>query len=247
MSRRAGLHDEHKALLKTKDLRWDTVDTVFAPVAVVNEAAGFHTDEWSYLTTQYYYQKMKRNIFLHAPDEIDEASIREWLPAPELGSAGWVGDDGKARYDVGGNNCNGFCEGALAAEVFETLGEFEKGIIAAEADLRNNGLNSAVQIEAGLARARCLAQLGRAADAEQAFEKVISISSGAMFPMWQMLARRDLIVHVLDAAGRREEQMPLLGKFIASLVLPPTEYALTLGASIDPEAAVATYRAQEGA
>ena len=194
----------------------------------------------------YYSALMKRGIFLCSPDSVDTARFREWLPAPELGSAGWIGKDGKERYDTGINNCNSQTEGAWAAEVFEQLGEYENGIVAADTDLRLNAPSPSVQLEANLARGRCFAKLGRAAEAEEAFGKAIVVSVDAIWPFWEMLARRDLIVHVLDAAGRREEQMPLLGKCIAGLVLPPIEYASVLGADLDPEAAVALFRAQEG-
>ena len=44
-----------------------------------------------------------------------------------------------------------------------------------------------------------------------------------------MLARRDLIVHVLDAEGRREEQMVALGGAISRMKMAASEYTAVLG------------------
>ena len=61
----------------------------------------------------------------------------------------------------------------------------------------------------------------------------------------EMLARRDYIVHVLDAEGRRESQMAALGGAISRMVLAPGEYTAVLGSGIDAEAAVAAATARE--
>jgi tetratricopeptide (TPR) repeat protein len=183
----------------------------------------------------------KRNHWLAAPDEVDEAAFRAWLPPPEAGSAGWFDGDGAMHYDIGSNGV-GCGDGAVAAEVFETLGEFENGLVAADTDLRCMPHHPYIQIEAGVARARCLAKLGRLEEAEAAFEKAIADAAASRFPFWEMLARRDLVVHVLDGAGRRDEQMAPLGRCIAALVRPAAEYTEVLGAGLDAEVAVAAFK-----
>ena len=50
---------------------------------------------------------------------------------------------------------------------------------------------------------------------------------------------RDLIVHVLDAAGRREEQLAELGGCIRRNVLAPGGFTPLLGSGLDASAAVA--------
>ena len=132
--------------------------------------------------------------------------------------------------------------GEAAAEVFESLGEFENGITAAETDMRCLPCHAYVQVEAGLARARCLAKLNRAAEAEEAFGKVIAEAMEFALPFWEMLARRDFIVRVLDGAERRDEQMVPLGKCIDAMVRPAEEYTEVLGAGLDAKAAVAAFK-----
>ena len=141
-------------------------------------------------------------------------------------------DTNKNAIDVRCHHA-GCGDGAAAAEVFEVLGDFESGLVAAETDLRCMPHHPHVQVEAGVARARCLAKLGRFAEAEAAFGEVIADTAAFQFPFWEMLVRRDLIVHVLDGAGRREEQLVPLGQCIASLVRPAAEYTDVLGSGLD--------------
>ena len=56
-----------------------------------------------------------------------------------------------------------------------------------------------------------------------------------------MIARRDYIVHVLDAQGKRELQMAGLGECISRMVLRPEQYSDVLGSGIDAVAAVAAF------
>ena len=96
-------------------------------------------------------------------------------------------------------------------------------------------------------RARCLAQLGRLAEAEVAFDKAAAEAVAFRMPFWEMLVRSDLVVYVLDGAGRRDEQMAPLGRCIAAMVRPAAEYTELLGAGLDAEAAVAAFQAGSAA
>ena len=48
-------------------------------------------------------------------------------------------------------------------------------------------------------------------------------------------------MHVLDAEGRREEQMAGLGDAISRMVMAPSEYTAILGSGIDADAAVLAF------
>ncbi len=96
-----------------------------------------------------------------------------------------------------------------------------------------------------MAIGRNSAKLGRFDKAEVAFEAAIAEASRCEMPFIEMLARHDYVVHMLDAAGRREEQMAALGSAISRMVLPPSEYAPVLGPGISAEDAVAAFRAEE--
>jgi tetratricopeptide (TPR) repeat protein len=125
------------------------------------------------------------------------------------------------------------------AEVFESLGRFEEGIVAAQRDLICNPVSPFTRIQSQLAIGRCHAKLGRAQPAEEAFQAAIAEAKRCELPFLEMLAHRDLVVHVLDAAGRREEQLAALGGAISRMVLPAGEYTPLLGSGLDAEAAVA--------
>ena len=56
---------------------------------------------------------------------------------------------------------------------------------------------------------------------------------------YEVFACRDLIIHVLDAAGRRDEGMAALGGAIRRNQLAPSEFTPLLGSGLDAEAAVA--------
>ena len=86
-----------------------------------------------------------------------------------------------------------------------------------------------------------MAKLGRAADAEKAFDDVIEAAVACRFRMWEMFARRDLVEHVLDAAGRREEQVVALGKCVDAMVCPASAYTPMLGLGMDAEVVVSAF------
>ena len=76
-----------------------------------------------------------------------------------------------------------------------------------------------------------------------AFDKAAAEAVAFRMPFWEMLVRSDLVVYVLDGAGRRDEQMAPLGRCIAAMVRPAAEYTELLGAGLDAEAAVAAFQA----
>ena len=99
-------------------------------------------------------------------------------------------------------------------------------------------------IQSHAAIGRCYAKLKRPKDARAAFETAIATAHECQFYFWEMLAHRDLIVHVLDADGSRDTQMAALGGAISSMVMEPQEYTAILGSSIDAEVAVAAFNDQ---
>ena len=92
---------------------------------------------------------------------------------------------------------------------------------------------------------RCQAKLGKPEEATMAFEAAIEKALSTEFPFLELLARRDYIVHVLDAQGAREEQLAPLGECIKRMVLEPAAYNDVLGAGIGAEAAVAAFDAAQ--
>ena len=88
---------------------------------------------------------------------------------------------------------------------------------------------------------RCQAKLGKPGEARTAFDAAIAEARRCELPFMEMLAHRDLILHVLDAEGARESQMAALGGCISRMVLPPGEYTAVLGSDLDPEVAVAAH------
>jgi tetratricopeptide (TPR) repeat protein len=134
-------------------------------------------------------------------------------------------------------------DGGDAAEVFESLGRFADGATAARKDIAEYPLVPTLQAQSHTALGRCLAKLGQAEEAEQAFNTAIDFAQRALLPFVEMLAHRDLIVHVLDGDGRRESQLAALGGAISSMVLPAAEYTAVLGAGLDAESAVAAFKA----
>jgi tetratricopeptide (TPR) repeat protein len=241
--RSAGLVAENLAFIKAARVGFANADALAEKFKAsgVMDGAAWVAPPWSYDIPVAMASPIKRQHWLTAPDEIDEAAFRAWLPLPEAGTSGWLDGNGMMIYDVTCNNY-GCGDGAVAAEVFETLGEFENGLVAADTDLRCMPHHPFIQIEAGVARARCLAKLGRLEEAEAAFEKAIADAAAFRFLFWEMLARRDLVVHVLDGAGRRDEQLVPLGRCIAAMVRPAAEYTEVLGAGLDAEEAVAAFQ-----
>ena len=139
--------------------------------------------------------------------------------------------------------CRRMLDGGDAVEVFESLGRYADGVIAAQKDISEYPLIPTLQAQSHTALGRCLAKLGRLEEAEQAFNTAIDFAQRALLPFVEMLAHRDLIVHVLDGDGRRESQLAALGGAISSMVLPAAEYTSVLGAGLDAESAVAAFKA----
>jgi hypothetical protein len=186
-------------------------------------------------TPDYLVAQMKRRHWLLAPGEVSTGAMEEWLthtPA-EWGSAG----QGKL-IDVGPTSA-GLMAGGDCANVFESVGRYEEAITAAQTDIRNYEIHPAVIIQSNNAIGRCQAKLGRPELATAAFQAAITEAHDCELPFLELLARRDFIVHVLDAEGRREEQMAPLGDTISRMVMAPGEYTAILGSGIDAEAAVA--------
>ena len=77
-------------------------------------------------------------------------------------------------------------------------------------------------------------------EADAAFQAAVAVAKRASRPYHEMLAICDYIQVVLDPAGRREEQLPALGRAIKALVLDPAEYTDILsGYGLDVHDAVA--------
>jgi tetratricopeptide (TPR) repeat protein len=127
------------------------------------------------------------------------------------------------------------------ADAFESLGRFEEAIAAAQVDIKNYEIFATTTIQSNNTIGRCQAKLGRPEEATAAFEAAITEAHDCEFPFLELLARRDFIVHVLDAEGRREEQMAGLGDAISRMAMAPGEYTAILGSGIDAEAAVAAF------
>ena len=132
---------------------------------------------------------------------VGKAAMEEWLagvPA-EWGSASQ--GDLIEHYAMNfGNMSGGGC-----AEVFESLGRYDEAITAAQADIRNYDIQPLLLAQSYAAVGRCQAKLGRAAEAAAAFEAGIAEAHRCDLHYLEMLARRDFIVHVLDAEGRRDQ------------------------------------------
>ena len=77
-------------------------------------------------------------------------------------------------------------------------------------------------------------------EAEAAFEAAVADAARVGSTYHEVLTRCDYVKSVLDAAGRRGEQLAPLGRAIQALVLEPAEYDSVLaGYGLDATAAVA--------
>ena len=169
---------------------------------------------------------------LLASSEVDETAFRAWLPGPECGSSYTT------KVDIT-STAVGITGGGEGPEVFECLGEFENALKAAQVDLDNLPLNIHQVVSALTAMGRCYAKLGRAAEAREAFERAIREARRCVLPFMELIARRDFVIGVLDAEGKREDQLYEMGVCIKSMASPPGAFRDILGASFDPEALVA--------
>ena len=107
--------------------------------------------------------------------------------------------------------------------------------------LRSAPHNTIQSVEANRALGRCYAKLGRAAEAEVAFQTAAADAARAGNAYHEVLVRCDYIQSVLDAVGRRDEQLAPLGRAIKALVLEPADYAGILAHyGLDISVAVAT-------
>ena len=111
--------------------------------------------------------------------------------------------------------------------------------VFSKADIARLPLHPHLQIQSQSGLGRCHARLGRAAEAEAAFQAAIAEAQRCRLHFLEMLAHCDYIEHVLDPAGRREEQLPALGACIKKMVSAPAEFTALLGNRLDAEAAVA--------
>ena len=126
-----------------------------------------------------------------------------------------------------------------AANVFESLDELDNAIKAAHADLSRWKFHAFTQVGTRVDLGRCYAKLGRMDDAERTFKEAIAEAQRCRILFFELFAHRDYIVHVLDAAGRREEQLPALGACVQKLACAPSEYSAVLGSGLDAHLAAA--------
>jgi hypothetical protein len=240
---KAGLGDLSLRLMKAT---YNTYDEVTASAEAYNGVMQFFSwtgKRHTYFTQAFSVAQMRRRHWLLAPDEVGREKMEAWLadvPA-EWGSAA----QGELLETT--PTSIGMLMGGDCAEVFESLGRYEEGIVAAQADVRSSNCVPPVLIASHCAMGRCHAALQRPAEARAAFEAAVAEARRCELPFFEMLAHRDLIVHVLDAedaaegaaGGVREAHMATLGACIGRLVGPLEEYSAVLGTGIDAEAAVA--------
>jgi hypothetical protein len=235
----AGLGGLVLRFMKAQHLTFAEVDGTAETFYGFTKFSGFVGETHCYSTPDCLAAQIRRRHWLLAPDEVGEGAIVEWLEtAPaEFGSAG----QGKLI------DCLPCTTGAMCAcdcaDVFESLGRYEEGITAAQVDIKNYASYPPVIVQSQTAVGRCQAKLGRLGDAAAAFEAAITEARDCELPFLELLARRDYIVHLLDAQGRRDEQMAPLGDAISRMVMAPGEYTAILGSGIDAEAAVAAFKA----
>ena len=167
---------------------------------------------------------------LHTPEKIASEARRAFLAAYA---------DATPLTDTA-FDCCGALPRADIARVMEAEGQHEAGIEQARWMLRSAPHTAMQSIEANRALGRCYAKLGRAAEAEAAFEAAVADAARVGSTYHEVLTRCDYVKSVLDAAGRRGEQLAPLGRAIQALVLEPAEYDSVLaGYGLDATAAVA--------
>ena len=86
---------------------------------------------------------------------------------------------------------------------------------------------------------RCLTSIAPASQCAQNCSSTTQV-------FYEVFAHRDFITHVLDDAGRRNEQLAALGGAIDRNQLTPAEFTPLLGSGLDGEAAVAAFESQRG-
>ena len=239
---KAGLGDLVLRYMKAAHLTFSEVDDTAETFYAFTKFFGFVGETHKFGTPDTLAAQMKRRHWLLAPDEVGKGAMEEWLktvPA-ECGSAAqdkMIDCIAITAGDMSACDC---------ADVFESLERYEEGITAAQVDIKNYETYPPVVIQSHSAVGRCQAKLGRPAEATAAFQVAITEAHDCELPFLELLARRDFIVHVLDAEGRREEQMAGLGDAISRMAMAPGEYTAILGSGIDAEAAEAAFAAAQG-
>ena len=234
---KAGLGDLVLRYMKAAHVTFSEIDDTAEVFFGVTKFMGFVGETHKYSTPDTLAAQMKRRHWLLAPDEIGKGAMEEWLKAvpAECGSA--------AQGTV--IDCLPCTDGMMAAcdcaDVFESLERYEEAITAAQVDIKNYEIFPPAIVQSYNAIGRCQAKLGRPEEATAAFEAAIAEAHDCELPFLELLARRDFIVHVLDAEGRREEQMAGLGGAISRMVMAPGEYTAILGSGIDADAAVLAF------
>ena len=240
MFHRAGLGAEVLQYMRAAKLTWSEVEAsaeAFDPVCA--GMMGYITEEQCYSQKEVLVAQMRRRQWLLAPDEIGKETMEQWLRGVP---AAW-GTSANGLLDALPSS-DGMFTGGDCAEVFESLERYEEGLAAAQADLKHYDQYPPMSIMSGAAIGRCQAKLGRPEEAAAAFKAAIITARRTEFPFLELLARRDYIVHVLDAQGARDAQMAQLGDCISRMVLAPAAYTTVLGEGLDAEAAVAAFNAQ---
>ena len=238
---KAGLGDLVLRYMKAVHLTFSEVDDTAETFYAFTKFFGFVGETHKYGTADALAAQMKRRHWLLAPDEVGKGAMEEWLktvPA-ECGTAA----QGKVIDCIA--LTDGYMNACDCADVFESLGRYEEAITAAQVDIKNYEIFPPAIIQSYNAVGRCQAKLGRPEEATAAFEAAIAEAHDCELPFLELLARRDFVVHVLDAEGRREEQMAGLGDAISRMVMAPSEYTAILGSGIDAEAAVAAFAAAQ--
>jgi tetratricopeptide (TPR) repeat protein len=106
----------------------------------------------------------------------------------------------------------------------------------ADARQRSDDMRPTTHAAADALRGRALARLGRAEEAEAAFEEAAGVASGHGLWLLEMLALRDLKLHVLDkAAGRGVEAGARLKAVLSKMKGPSSELTKLLGGDLDAE------------
>lgn len=232
----AGLREICLRLLKALHMLFDEVD---ATAEIVRVGSSWRGKRHIYHQPSFLVAQLKRRHFLFKPEEVGRAAMEDWLTGVP---AAW-GSSGEGHFIESTPICTGWMNGGDCAEVFEALGRFEEGIVAAETDIRNFALHGPLLTQSYTAVGRCQAKLGRTDEAVAAFNAAIGEARRCELPFLEMLAHRDYIVNVLDRQGQRDSQLVGLGACISRMVLPPEEYSAVLGSGIDAAAAVAAFKA----
>ena len=202
---------------------------------------GWKTDTHSYAHPTTLVTQLKRRHWLLAPEETSEDRIVEWLtgvPA-ECGSAG--------QLDVIDITpiTPGLTSGGDCALVFESLGRLDEALVAAQTDIRLWVFHAPLRVQSLTTMARCQARLGRLGEAQASFEAAVAEAVRCELPWFELLARRDFIRHVLDAQGKRDEQMLGLGRCIDRMALEPADYDAVLGTGLNAATAMAELARQK--